>query len=127
MKTILGRTAATVARDAGWVDLAEWFGTKVGGGIKKVETVTDTQMERRLRFGMMSTRDKIRDFVQQYITLLYGSSFTQHVNTCPLGTPAWVHELKHEKISLKDQFQRLAEAQYTYDNCLLVPYYPAIY
>lgn len=92
------------------------MGTKVGGGIKKVETVSDQSMERRMRFGMMTVRDKIRDFVQQYITLLYGSNFAQHVNTCPLGTPAWVQELNNEKISLQKQFKKLVEAQYRFVN-----------
>jgi hypothetical protein len=111
----------TSARDAGWIELADWLGTKVGGGIKKVETVTEVQMERKLRFGMMSIRDKIRDFVQAFIMLVTGdSTFTSNtVNTCPIGTPSWVQELKHEKISLSKKFEEISENHYRYGIYLL--------
>ena len=45
------RNACNIARTAGWSELADWLEKKVGSGVGKIETYSDIQYDKQVRYG----------------------------------------------------------------------------
>lgn len=78
-----GHTAAYIARNAGWVELADWLEKKVGGGLANLETYSDLQYDKKVRYGSMKTKEFINEFCENYLSLIGGRG-----NSSPLGPPS---------------------------------------
>jgi ankyrin repeat protein len=78
-----GHNAAYIARNAGWVELADWLEKKVGGGLANLETYSDLQYDKKVRYGSMKTKEFINEFCENYLTLIGGRG-----NSSPLGPPS---------------------------------------
>ena len=78
-----GHTAAYLARNKGWAELADWLEKKVGGGIAKLETYSDLQYEKSVRYATLKVKEFIESFGSMYLLLIHGRS-----NHSPLGPPS---------------------------------------
>ena len=52
-----GRNAAYLARRLGWSELADWLEKKVGAGIAKIETFSDLQYDKSVRYASIKVNE----------------------------------------------------------------------
>ena len=77
------RNACYIARNAGWTELADWLEKKVGAGVAKLETFSDLQYDKTVRYGAIKAREAIDEFGAALLQLIHKST-TQS----PLGPPS---------------------------------------
>jgi hypothetical protein len=82
MRNNKGRTAAYLARQRNWSEIADWLEKKVGAGMAKVETFSDLQFEKQHRFGLIKIKDLIHNFGRTYLLLMQN-----RIGLHPLGCP----------------------------------------
>ena len=92
MRNNKGRTAAYIARQSHWVEIADWLEKKVGAGMAKVETFSDLQFEKQHRFGLIKVKDLIHNFGRTYLLLMQN-----RIGLHPLGCPFVARESVREK------------------------------
>ena len=77
------RNAQNIARTAGWTELADWLEKKVGAGVAKLETYSDLQYDKMVRYGKIRMEENIEEFGRIYLSLVHDST-----TTSPLGPPS---------------------------------------
>ena len=77
------RNACYIARSAGWTELADWLEKKVGAGVAKLETFSDLQYDKTVRYGAIKAKEAVEEFGTAFLKLVHKSS-TQS----PLGPPS---------------------------------------
>ncbi len=77
------RNAEKIARAAGWTELADWLEKKVGAGVAKLETYSDLQYDKMVRYGKIRMVENIEEFGRIYLSLVFDSAMT-----IPLGPPS---------------------------------------
>jgi len=77
------RNAQNIARTAGWTELADWLEKKVGAGVAKLETYSDLQYDKMVRYGKIRMEENIEEFGRIYLSLVHMST-----TTSPLGPPS---------------------------------------
>lgn len=82
MRNNKGRTAAYLARQRNWSEIADWLEKKIGAGMAKVETFSDLQFEKQHRFGLIKVKELMHDFGRTYLLLMQN-----RVGLHPLGCP----------------------------------------
>lgn len=78
-----GRNACYLARAAGWSELSDWLEKKVGSGVAKLETYSDLQYDKQLRYGVVKLRERLEEFGKEYIKTVFGQ-----LTRCPLVCPS---------------------------------------
>lgn len=92
MRNNKGRTAAYLARQHNWSEIADWLEKKVGAGMSKVETFSDLQFDKQNRFGLIKIKDLIHNFGRTYLLLMQN-----RVGLHPLGCPFVAKEVVQER------------------------------
>jgi len=87
-----GRNACYLARQAGWAELSDWLEKKVGSGVAKLETYSDLQYDKALRYGTVKIRDALESFGKEYTKTVLG-----YLTRCPLVCPSAVKLYESEK------------------------------
>lgn len=77
------RNACYIARSAGWTELADWLEKKVGAGVAKLETFSDLQYDKTVRYGAIKAKEAVEEFGTAFLKLVHKST-TQS----PLGPPS---------------------------------------
>lgn len=77
------RNACYIARNAGWTELADWLEKKVGAGVAKLETYSDLQYDKTVRYGALKAKEAIETFGAAFLKTVHKST-TQS----PLGPPS---------------------------------------
>lgn len=65
----MSRNANYIARQLGWTEVADWLEKKVGSGVAKLETFSDLQFDKTLRYGGIKVKDAIYEFEKKYFDL----------------------------------------------------------
>ena len=81
----LSRNANYMARQLGWTELADWLEKKVGAGVAKLETFSDQQFDRLVRYGALKVKEAIVSFQRCYLRLCTG---LEDNTTSILGVPS---------------------------------------
>jgi hypothetical protein len=82
-----GKTAESLARDAGWTEIAEWLGSKAEGGVRGAGTIHDVALEKKVRFGIMEMRDLIDEFSRVFLSVLCNRSVGNMMSGSPVDYP----------------------------------------
>lgn len=77
------RNASYIARSAGWTELADWLEKKVGAGVAKLETFSDLQYDKTVRYGAIKAREAIESFGFHFL-----KSVHQSTTQSPIGPPS---------------------------------------
>lgn len=92
MRNNKGRTAAYLARQHNWMEIADWLEKKVGAGMSKVETFSDLQFDKQNRFGLIKIKDLMHHFGRTYLLAMQN-----RVGLHPLGCPFVAKEVVLER------------------------------
>ena len=119
----LGRNAYNIARNAGWNELADWLETKVGAGVAKLETYSDLQYDKKVRYGKVRMMEAVEQFGRDYLSVVHNST-----STSPLGAPSVANtnvalfgeRALKEQLALVDTHQAYIEGRDVYGE----PYHP---
>lgn len=119
----LGRNAYNIARNAGWNELADWLETKVGAGVAKLETYSDLQYDKKVRYGKVRTMEAVEQFGRDFLSVVHNST-----STSPLGPPSVANtnvalfgeRALKEQLGLVDTHQAYIEGRDVYGE----PYHP---
>jgi len=65
----MSRNANYIARQLGWSEVADWLEKKVGSGVAKLETFSDLQFDKTLRYGGIKVKEAIFEFEKKYLDL----------------------------------------------------------
>lgn len=103
MRNNKGRTAAYLARQHNWSEIADWLEKKVGAGMSKVETFSDLQFEKQHRFGHIKVQDLIHNFGRTYL-LLMQNRIGLHPLGCPFNAKNSVAERGNKAIAEQKKF-----------------------
>ena len=68
-----GKNACFMAKEMGWREIGEWLEKKVGAGVANMQTYSDVQYDRKLRFGTMKMREHLEVFVKTYLQMVTAS------------------------------------------------------
>lgn len=120
----LGRNAYNIARNSGWNELADWLETKVGAGVAKLETYSDLQYDKKVRYGKVRMMEAVEQFGRDYLSVVHNS-----ISTSPLGPPSQANtnvqlfgeRALKEQLGLVDTHQAYIEGRDVYGE----PYHPA--
>ena len=99
------RNACNIARTAGWTELAEWLEKKVGAGVAKLETYSDLQYDKMVRYGKIRLEENIEEFGRLYLSLVHESTAI-----APLGPPSIARTM------VEDVGPRAYESQLNFSN-----------
>jgi ankyrin repeat protein len=58
-----GRSPAMMARERGFSEISEWLDKRMGAGVVKLESSSDVQFERQMRYGAIKVKELIRSFM----------------------------------------------------------------
>lgn len=86
------RSAQYEARNAGWTEIADWLEKKIGSGVAKMETFSDQQFEKSIRYGGVKCAEAVCEFQKIYFELIQKSS----LSSC-LGPPSVARKLYAER------------------------------
>lgn len=103
LKNGKGRHAAFIAREEGWTEIADWLEKKVGAGVAKLETFSDLQFEKTLRYSEVKMKMLINEFGKIYLCLMQ-NKVTLHPLGCPFIAKNRVHEMGQKELRNQKTF-----------------------
>jgi ankyrin repeat protein/acyl-CoA-binding protein len=86
------RSAQYEARNAGWTEIADWLEKKIGSGVAKMETFSDQQFEKSVRYGNVKGAEAVVEFQKKYFELTQKAS----LSSC-CGPPSVARKLYAER------------------------------
>jgi len=95
-----GKNACFMAKEMGWREIGEWLEKKVGAGVANMQTYSDVQYDRKLRFGTMKMREHLEVFIKTYLQMVTASLGLAMV---PIGP---VSVSKHQTAEYGERAQR---------------------
>jgi ankyrin repeat protein len=97
-----GRTAAYIARHHGWTELADWLDTKLGSGVARIESFSDINYDKKIRYGTIKLRDLLLDFGKNYLVLVQ-----KRTGKHPLMPPSIIQQyISEEGSGLLDKYHK---------------------
>jgi ankyrin repeat protein/acyl-CoA-binding protein len=99
-----GRTAAYIGRHAGWTELADWLDTKLGSGVARIESFSDINYDKKIRYGTIKLRDLLLEFGKNYLGLIQRSRTGKHPLMPPSIIQQYISEQGSNQSTLIDQY-----------------------